>query len=128
MASFPTVGLYPGKVRQVRDQIRTALFRQALFKVQNVEVTYLDECKDARVLKRIVKSASPSLLGRMLDLRNPKDVAVLREELWTVDRCGQGADYKVRYYKEGGDGFSASVLPTSPKDCWRALRFYFSGD
>eukprot|EP00933_Yihiella_yeosuensis_P058552 TRINITY_DN59109_c0_g1_i1.p1 TRINITY_DN59109_c0_g1~~TRINITY_DN59109_c0_g1_i1.p1 ORF type:complete len:178 (-),score=40.73 TRINITY_DN59109_c0_g1_i1:149-682(-) len=125
MTDLPTVGLYPGKVRQVREQIRTSLFRQALFKVQNVEVTYMDECKDARVLQRIVKS-DPSWAGSLMDLRNPKDVRLMREELWSVDRCGQGAEYSVRYYKEGDDGFSSAVLPTSFKDRYNALRFYFS--
>uniref|UniRef100_A0A7S4Q5T9 Uncharacterized protein n=1 Tax=Alexandrium monilatum TaxID=311494 RepID=A0A7S4Q5T9_9DINO len=102
MTSFPTVNLYPGKVAQVREQIRTALFRQALFKVQNVEVTYLDECPD---------------------------VELMREELWTVDRCGHSAEYNVRYYKEGGDGYSATVLPEGLRDRWRALQYYyFSGE
>ncbi|CAE8609590.1 unnamed protein product, partial [Polarella glacialis] len=128
MTAYPTVGLYPAKVKQVREQIKTALFRQALFKIQNVEVTYMEECKDARVLQRIVQNQSSSIAGRLLDLRNPKDVELMREELWTVDRCGQGASYFVRYYKEGGDGYSASVLPNSPRDMWNAFRFYWSSD
>eukprot|EP00440_Ansanella_granifera_P065245 gb/GFBE01070754.1/.p1 GENE.gb/GFBE01070754.1/~~gb/GFBE01070754.1/.p1 ORF type:complete len:181 (+),score=25.01 gb/GFBE01070754.1/:1-543(+) len=128
MTAYPTVGLYPGKVRQVRDQMKSALFRQALFKIQNVEVTYMDECRDARVLRRIVQGEGSSLAGRLLDMRNPKDVHLIREELWSVDRCGVGADYNVRYYKEGGDGFSSSVLPMSFMDRYRALRFYLSGD
>eukprot|EP00913_Durusdinium_trenchii_P035634 g33346.t1 len=64
----------------------------------------------------------------LLDLRNPKDVELIRDELWTIDRCGEGANYEVRFYKEGGDGFSALVLPQSWRDKWRALRYYFSGD
>mmetsp|Transcript_37457 Transcript_37457/g.67730 ORF Transcript_37457/g.67730 Transcript_37457/m.67730 type:complete len:180 (+) Transcript_37457:40-579(+) len=128
MTSYATVNLYPGKVKQVRDQIRSALFRQALFKVQNVEVTYMDDCRDARVLQRIVETPNSSWVGRLLDMRNPRDVELIQEELWTVNRCGQGADYHVRYYKEGGDGFSSTVMPTGFKDRFNALRFYLSGD
>mmetsp|Transcript_19297 Transcript_19297/g.60643 ORF Transcript_19297/g.60643 Transcript_19297/m.60643 type:complete len:192 (+) Transcript_19297:84-659(+) len=129
MTAFPTVNLYPGKVAQVREQIRTALFRQALFKVQNIEVTYLDECREPRVLRTIAQRAGSSLLGRAIDSRNPTDVELLREELWAVDRCGQNAEYNVRYYKEGGDGYSAAVLPEGLRDRWRALRYYyFSGE
>uniref|UniRef100_A0A7S4Q7U2 Uncharacterized protein n=1 Tax=Alexandrium monilatum TaxID=311494 RepID=A0A7S4Q7U2_9DINO len=129
MTSFPTVNLYPGKVAQVREQIRTALFRQALFKVQNVEVTYLDECPEARVVRNIARRQGSSLLGRALDTRNPPDVELMREELWTVDRCGHSAEYNVRYYKEGGDGYSATVLPEGLRDRWRALQYYyFSGE
>eukprot|EP00931_Biecheleriopsis_adriatica_P008567 TRINITY_DN109722_c0_g1_i1.p1 TRINITY_DN109722_c0_g1~~TRINITY_DN109722_c0_g1_i1.p1 ORF type:complete len:213 (-),score=51.63 TRINITY_DN109722_c0_g1_i1:364-909(-) len=128
MTSYPTVGLYPGKVAQVQEQMKGALFRQALFKIQNVEVTRMEECKDARVLQRIVQSQSTSLAGRLMDMRNPRDVKLMREEVWTVDRCGVGADYEVRYFKEGGDGFSASVMPLGLGDQWQALRFYLSGD
>jgi len=125
MTSFPTVGLFPGKVAQVRQQIKTALFRQALFKVQNTEVTYLDECRDMRVLQRITLQTGSSLLGRAVDLRNPSDVKLLHEELWAVDRCGHSAEYNVRYYKEGGDGFSTLVLPRSLPDLWRSFRYYY---
>lgn len=126
MSSFPTVNLYPGKVQQVKEQIRSSLFRQAVFKVQNVEVTFMDECKEMRVIKHIAQTESRSLLGRVLEFQDPSDVKHLREELWTVDRCGADAKYHVRYYREGGDGFSTVVTPTGLKDIWRALQFYYS--
>merc|ERR1712187_328018 len=125
MSAFPSVGLYPEKVAQVRDQIKTALFRQALFKVQNVEVTYLDECKDQRIIQRVAENTSPSYIGAASDIRNPKDVELLREELWSVNRCGQDADYYVRYYNEGNNGYSASVLPSGFQDMWRTLKYYY---
>eukprot|EP00927_Polykrikos_kofoidii_P073308 TRINITY_DN69355_c0_g1_i1.p1 TRINITY_DN69355_c0_g1~~TRINITY_DN69355_c0_g1_i1.p1 ORF type:complete len:179 (-),score=24.61 TRINITY_DN69355_c0_g1_i1:110-646(-) len=125
MANFPTVGLYPGKVAQVREQIRVSLFRQALAKVQNVEVTFLDECKEARVLENVAKLAQPSYFGRVLDSQNPSDVELITEELWTVNRCGSGAKYSVRYSKEGANGFSASVTPLGFRDMWAAFKFYY---
>merc|ERR1712039_1033130 len=121
MTAYPTVNLYPGKVAQVKEQIRTALFRQALFKVQNVEVTYMGECKEPRILQQVARANGSSLFGKALDWRNPSDVELLRDELWTVDRCGQSVEYNVRYYKEGGDGFSARVLPSGLKDALSAL-------
>ncbi|CAK0819226.1 unnamed protein product [Prorocentrum cordatum] len=126
MTDFPSVGLYPTKVAQVQEQIRTALFRQALFKVQNVEVTHLEDCRDDRLLQRVAGRAGGSLAGRLLDARNPPDVQLLHEEVWTIDRCRRPVEYHVRYYKEGGDGFSAFVLPAGLQDMWRALRYYYS--
>ncbi|CAK0819227.1 unnamed protein product [Prorocentrum cordatum] len=80
MTDFPSVGLYPTKVAQVQEQIRTALFRQALFKVQNVEVTHLEDCRDDRLLQRVAGRAGGSLAGRLLDARNPPDVQLLHED------------------------------------------------
>jgi hypothetical protein len=48
------VGLFPQKVQQVRDQIRRTLFRQVLFKIQNVEVTHMKSCRADRVLAEVV--------------------------------------------------------------------------
>lgn len=128
---FPTSGLYPGKVAAVQLQIRQALFRQALFKVQNTEVTYMDECKDLRVLRRVVdRGTSPPLAFTSLwasaydRWNNLRDTSLLREELWSIDRCGQNVDYHVRFYKEGGNGFSASVFPTALRDVWNSLKYY----
>jgi len=127
MTSFPTIGLYPGKVAEAREEIRTALFRQAVLKVQNVEVTYMDECRELRVIKNVMEQMSPSLLGRaagkVLDSRQPSDVSLMRQENWTIDRCGQDANYNVRFYKEGVDGFSAAVVPVGLRDMWRAYQF-----
>ncbi|PFH35019.1 hypothetical protein BESB_059060 [Besnoitia besnoiti] len=50
LASFPTAGLYLQRVRQVRWSIKRALFRQSLFKIQNVEVLEMKRCKRPRRL------------------------------------------------------------------------------
>ncbi len=55
------------------SQLRRSLFRQALFKVQNVEVTYMQDCRTERVLKAVehVTEANPKLWW--LDMANPDD-------------------------------------------------------
>eukprot|EP00929_Paragymnodinium_shiwhaense_P063151 TRINITY_DN31568_c0_g1_i1.p1 TRINITY_DN31568_c0_g1~~TRINITY_DN31568_c0_g1_i1.p1 ORF type:complete len:196 (-),score=38.35 TRINITY_DN31568_c0_g1_i1:253-840(-) len=127
MLTFPSVGYYPNKVAHAKEEIRTALFRQALSKVQNVEVTYMEECKESRILENVVAREQSSVLGSAFDMGNPKDVQFVTEELWSVNRCGHNADYYVRYYREGENGFSASVVPTGVKDMWRSLQYYWSG-
>ncbi|CEL93796.1 unnamed protein product [Vitrella brassicaformis CCMP3155] len=122
MLSFETIGLYMDKVRAVKDEIRRALFRQSLYKVQNVEVTYMASCPRPRVLKTVEKNAKPLNLS----ILRPKDVTLLCEEFWTVDRCGSDARYRVRYYKEGGDGFSSEVYPCHLRDMFSALRYYLA--
>eukprot|EP00920_Eleutheroschizon_duboscqi_P024522 GHVT01060908.1.p1 GENE.GHVT01060908.1~~GHVT01060908.1.p1 ORF type:complete len:192 (+),score=27.81 GHVT01060908.1:244-819(+) len=123
MASFETVGLYMDKVRAVKEELKRALFRQALFKVQNVEVMHLEQCRQMRSITRVQPVANPWDLFRLF---RPRDVRLLGEEEWTVDRCGRDAIYRVRFYKEGGDGFSAKVFPTNIGDCYQALKFYCS--
>ena len=122
MSDFPTARLFPTKVGEVCDQIRRTLFRQAIFKVQNVEVTYMDSCKSDRALLNVTQVPSK---WSFFDIANPAESFVLREELWKVKRCEQMRDYRVRYYSEGkGDGFSTSVIPTSWKDRLAMLYFY----
>ncbi|CAD7951190.1 unnamed protein product [Amoebophrya sp. A120] len=58
--NFPTANLFPQKVQEVREQIRRTLFRQVLFKIQNVEVTYMKKCKQDRRLVEVVKSRTDS--------------------------------------------------------------------
>ncbi|CBZ54118.1 conserved hypothetical protein [Neospora caninum Liverpool] len=50
LASFPTAGLYMQRVQQVKWTIKRALFRQCLFKIQNVEVLEMKRCKRPRRL------------------------------------------------------------------------------
>eukprot|EP00928_Gymnodinium_smaydae_P016187 TRINITY_DN1603_c0_g1_i3.p1 TRINITY_DN1603_c0_g1~~TRINITY_DN1603_c0_g1_i3.p1 ORF type:complete len:217 (+),score=34.02 TRINITY_DN1603_c0_g1_i3:80-652(+) len=127
MFTFPTVNMFPGKVAQVREQIKTALYRQVLFKVQNVEVTYMDECREDRILRNVAARSPNLLMSKFLDYGNPADVTAMQDEVWTVDRCGRHADYHVRYYKEGADGYSATVWPAGIKDMYRAFQYnYFS--
>ncbi|CAD7922306.1 unnamed protein product [Amoebophrya sp. A25] len=259
LQNYPTAALFPTKVAGVREQIRRTLFRQVLFKVQNVEVTYMKDCKADRVLSQVISDriasgegpssrmtegssssedaknysrllsssstsgASSSSIGataggrsvfssssthtseqsgshsvaprniqpedeastwesssatssggggarlELAGYANPREgdrnshdqsssqitayfsdlkqrgldwffdtvhlrgggsseVEFLREEFWTVDRCGQERDYRVRYYREaGGDGFTTAVWPKKMRDkvallyyhCWQ---------
>ncbi|KEP67699.1 UNVERIFIED_CONTAM: hypothetical protein HHA_227890 [Hammondia hammondi] len=50
LASFPTAGLYVQRVQQVKWTIKRALFRQSLFKIQNVEVLEMKRCRQPRRL------------------------------------------------------------------------------
>ena len=63
--------------------MRRTLFRQALFKVQNVEVTYMDSCKTDRIMQRIAGRGEASGMT-VWDLGQPWDRSLMREELWTV--------------------------------------------
>jgi len=120
-------GCEPGIVTKVIEQIRSSLFRQALFKIQNVEVTHLGKCREPRILKQIVSNPKPFLFARAVDWYSLQDdTKLMSEELWTVDRCGQTADFHVRFYKEGGDGFSVGVLPKKFQDMLRLLWFNLS--
>ena len=73
----------PIKVNGIRENMRRTLFRQALFKVQNVEVTYMDSCKTDRVMKRIAAQQDPWSFS-VFDIAAPWDRALMREEVWSV--------------------------------------------
>mmetsp|Transcript_36453 Transcript_36453/g.77527 ORF Transcript_36453/g.77527 Transcript_36453/m.77527 type:complete len:196 (-) Transcript_36453:187-774(-) len=131
LGDFPTSGLYPKQVANVREQIRVSLFRQALFKVQNTEVTYMEECKDLRKLTKVApRGDSPSLISLFARGSEfwsyPSDAKLLCEEIWSIDRCGQNVDYQVRFHKEGRDGFSAAVYPTGLRDLWNSAKYYYT--
>jgi len=115
-------GAFSTRVADVKRDIRKSLFRQAISKVQNVEVMYMGECKENRILKSV------DTVGRPWDLNflRSRDNQLLREEIWRVDRCGNERKYRVRYYTEGGDGFSSKVFPTSIRDCINAVCYYLS--
>jgi hypothetical protein len=106
MQYFPNNALFQSKAASVREQIRTALFRQALYKVQNVEIMDSSCSSNFRVLAAVT-AASPST------------------ELWTVKRCDRDVLYEVQYSREDGDGFSVEVSPVSWADKFRAFRFNF---
>ena len=55
---------------------------------------------------------------------DPAETDLFREEIWSVDRCGQTAEFSVKYFKEGGDGFSTYVWPRGLLDKWNALKYY----
>eukprot|EP00397_Hematodinium_sp_SG-2012_P067870 GEMP01107214.1.p1 GENE.GEMP01107214.1~~GEMP01107214.1.p1 ORF type:complete len:129 (+),score=14.04 GEMP01107214.1:167-553(+) len=118
--SFPSTALYPGKIAEVKRSIRAALFRQSLYKVQNVEVTTMEQCPQLRILTRVFHRENPrrSLHDWWLN------ADIMREEIWSVDRCGENHDYRVRYYREDGDGFSSIVAPVSIVDRLRQAYFF----
>ena len=119
MQRFPSEHMFAKKASDVKDQMRRALFRQALFKIQNVEVT--DGCSSTRTLVSI-QSHRPHHLDPLNLMSSAK---LIRDELWTVDRCGKTVEYRVSYLKEDADGFSTSVVPKSFADKIRLLRFYY---
>jgi hypothetical protein len=125
MANNPTANLYRNKASAAKDQIRRALFRHALFKIQNIEVT--NTCRDDRILVSIQKTADSSFFRDGLDkITNPDTQKILSEELWKIDRCGSQRQYFVRYYREGDDGFSTRVFPGMFGDKIGMLKYYFS--
>ena len=118
MDANPQTQRYPAKVQAVKSQFRRALFRQALFKVQNVEVTH--DCKSPRVIESVL--AQPNRMS----LFNIGKGEVIREELWTIDRCSTKAEYRVTYHREGSDGYSTQVVPVSWRDKLALLQFYYA--
>ena len=126
MASNPSAALYKNKSNMAKEQIRRALFRHALFKVQNVEVTD-STCKDDRVLTEIVRTTQESFFSTSVDrLVNDEGTKFVSEEVWNIQRCGEPVQYSVRYYREGNDGFSTRVVPHSFLGKIGMLRYYFS--
>ncbi|KYN98853.1 hypothetical protein PGSY75_1121200 [Plasmodium gaboni] len=106
------------KIEHVINQIKTALFRQAIYKIQNVEVVAMHECKDDRVLEKIqqINGYKNIKLG---------DKKVLCDEIWTVKRCDKKFSYWIRYYEEDKNGYSLSVLPTQLKNIYYFLKYYY---
>ncbi len=125
MAANPTAGLYRAKTDETFRQIRRALFRHALFKIQNVEVA--TSCADKlRTLVSIEPNEKiPHNWIDWLGGTVAEGQKFFTEETWTVERCGQEQKYFVRYYREGGDGFSTRVLPGSWWDRVQMMRYYF---
>lgn len=122
MLEFESIGLYKPKVDAVKEQLRVALFRQALFKVQNVEVTFMEKCKANRFIKDITYSEKP-IWNPLQSSENP----LLREEIWTIDRCGTDVNYRVRFLKEGENGFNSEVWPTRPTEMLAMAKYYLFG-
>ncbi|PHJ23356.1 hypothetical protein CSUI_002791 [Cystoisospora suis] len=50
LANFPPSGRYVHRIQQVQSSIKRALFRQSIFKIQNVEVLEMKRCKRPRRL------------------------------------------------------------------------------
>ena len=130
MTSSGSASLYKTKSSAAREQIRRALFRHSLFKIQNAEVTYAS-CSDPRTLLDVTltknQDSGGSISGRLFDLVcKETSTSFIAEELWAVDRCGSRREYLVRYYREGKDGFSTRVIPNSLLDKFALVRYYFS--
>jgi len=125
MASNQSAALYANKARETREQIKRALFRHALFKVQNVEVT--DACRVDRILNSVSPFSGTSISRDLMDkFSNEQTTKIIHEEIWEIDRCGSNRQYAVRYYREGDDGFSAKVFPVKMSDKIAMLRYYLS--
>ncbi|SBT77092.1 conserved Plasmodium protein, unknown function [Plasmodium ovale] len=106
------------RAEQVTQQIKAALFRQAIYKVQNVEVMAMQECKEERVLEKI---------RRVLGYENVKFSSqnVLCDELWTIRRCNKRFSYWIRYYEQDKNGYSLSVTPLHIKNIFYLLKYYY---
>jgi hypothetical protein len=126
MANNPTANLYRAKAAAAREQIRRALFRHALFKIQNIEVTF-ENCREDRQLLSVQQVSHQSFLRNGWDkIMNPESQQLVSEELWTIDRCEKKRVYLVRYFKEGDDGFSTRVVPRNIIDAIGMFRYYFT--
>lgn len=128
MEASPSAGLYISKANGAKEQIRRTLFRHAIFKIQNVEVTDRS-CTTDRYLTSV--NASPAgpaqrVRSALIDLWTDNSSRLISEEIWNIDRCGSNRPYYVRYYREGDDGFSTRVVPQKVSDIFGMLRFYFS--
>ncbi|GAW80980.1 hypothetical protein, conserved [Plasmodium gonderi] len=106
------------KAEQVIKQIKSALFRQAIYKIQNIEVVSMNECKEDRVLENIKKVKG----YEDFKISNSK---VLTDELWTVKRCDKKIFYWVRYYEQDKNGYSLSIMPTQVKNIFCFLKYYY---
>eukprot|EP00375_Theileria_parva_P000866 XP_763536.1 hypothetical protein [Theileria parva strain Muguga] len=93
LLNYSHVKAYEIKANSVRKEIRNALFRQALFKIQNIEVISYKDCKNDRLLIDISKTEKPFQFFGFL--KNKTDNSLLSEEIWTVDRCGAPQKYRV---------------------------------
>ncbi|KAF4670671.1 hypothetical protein FOZ61_009514 [Perkinsus olseni] len=119
LSKDPTAALFTSKVANVKDQIKRALFRHCLFKIQNVEVQTLQkECGEkSRWLDEIRRLSDADTnwvtwaATKKFTRRNKEPFSILRKERWTIRRCGSPVPYDVIYFREGGDGFSTRVIP-----------------
>ncbi|SCN12731.1 conserved Plasmodium protein, unknown function [Plasmodium malariae] len=106
------------KAEQVIRQIKSALFRQAIYKIQNVEVVAMHECKEDRVLEKI---------KRVTGYENFKmsTSKILCDEIWTIKRCKKEISYWVRCYEQDKNGYSLSVIPTSIISIFYFFKYYY---
>jgi hypothetical protein len=114
MLNFPSIHLYAKKAEAVRTDIKRTLFKHAIYQIQNVEVQRA-ECDTPRKLIASINADSR--------LENYLNDSLMRQEVWTIDRCGVPVQYSVKVYKEGADGFSVKVKPKNFKDKWLQLKF-----
>ncbi|EDO05547.2 hypothetical protein BBOV_I004660 [Babesia bovis T2Bo] len=115
---YSHVKAYEIKAEKVRSEIRNALFRQALFKIQNIEVVASSKCNEDRKLIDII----PKSAGWSIKKKN----TIVADEIWRIDRCGSVQQYNVRYYREGDDGFTCRVFPMRVGNLLNYVRYYLS--
>ncbi|VWU50353.1 conserved protein, unknown function [Hepatocystis sp. ex Piliocolobus tephrosceles] len=118
LKSYQHTTTYEEKIKHVIKQIKSALFRQAIYKIQNVEVLAMHECKEERVLEKIRKVEG----FEKLKISNSK---ILLDELWTINRCNKKFSYWVRYYEQDKNGYSLSVIPLHIKNIFYLFKYYY---
>ncbi|CXI43784.1 conserved Plasmodium protein, unknown function [Plasmodium berghei] len=106
------------KIDQIIKQIKSALFRQAIYKIQNIEVLAMNECKEDRVLENI----KPIIGYEKFKITNS---TILRDELWRIKRCNQHFLYWVRYYEQDKNGYSLSIMPMHIKNIFKFFKYYY---
>ncbi|EKX73300.1 conserved hypothetical protein [Theileria equi strain WA] len=139
LMKYTHVRAYQLKANSVRTEMRNSLFRQALFKIQNIEVLSLGECKNDRLLKEIIKVERPWRTFSFVS--NYTGRPLITEEIWKVDRCGKEQTYRVswhdaspglcshlqvRFHKEGVDGFYCKVYVTCFSNAIKYIRYHLS--
>lgn len=118
LKNYENVKNFEEKVEYVIRQIKTALFRQAIYKIQNIEVLAMGECKEDRVLEKI---------KQMKGYNNFKLTTnkIISDELWTVKRCKRNMYYWVRSYEQDKNGYSLSIFPLQIKNIFYYFKFYY---
>ncbi|EER08936.1 conserved hypothetical protein [Perkinsus marinus ATCC 50983] len=94
LSKDPTAGFFTSKVANVKDQIKRALFRHCLFKIQNVEVQTLQkECEEKSRWLEGVRHLSDTdtnwvtwAATKKFTRRDKDPFTVLRKERWTIRR------------------------------------------
>ncbi|CDR98120.1 hypothetical protein, conserved [Babesia bigemina] len=106
LSNYAHIRAYEVKANAVRTEIRNALFRQALFKIQNIEVLADNKCKKDRILRQIIKKAQPWFACSIL-----KNKSIISEDIWQIDRCGSVQNYSVSIREVCGYIASGAILP-----------------
>lgn len=128
-----TPSLYERRAQGVAKSIREALFRHALFQIQNVEVQTLKTCPEPRkflaaeVLFDAGEDEGPrgfSFLQRLAWQGGAGEL--LRLERWTIERCQMKREFDVGVRRDASDFYSVHVRPRALSDRLRGFWFNFA--